>query len=65
MTRRERGGDNGGKGRRVYRNNYKGLKENNKGEGNRRAVERAGVVGKGRRKGRKLYLNNNKQMLNK
>ena len=31
MTRGERGGDNGGKGRRVCRNNDKGHMDNNKG----------------------------------
>ena len=36
MIRRERGGDNRGRGQRVYRNNYKGHMDNNKrgdGEG--------------------------------
>ena len=31
MTRGERGRDNGGKGGRVHRNNYKGHMDNNKG----------------------------------
>ena len=31
VIRREKGGDNGGKGWSVYRNNYKGHMDNNKG----------------------------------
>ena len=33
VIRRERGGDNRGKGLRVYRNNYKGHMDNKKGGG--------------------------------
>ena len=48
------GGDNGGKGERVYRNNYKGHMDSNKGGGNRggrweRMECWAGVGGKGQK----------------
>ena len=47
MIRRERGGDNGGKGWRVYRNNLKDI-DNNKGEWKQgRKAGRAGVLGRG------------------
>ena len=49
-------------GRRVYRNNYKGHMDNNKGGGNR--GERRGSLGwwgEVGRKGRNLYLNNKNQ----
>ena len=42
MTRGERGGDNGGKGWRVCRNNYKGQMDINREGGNRMEVGRAG-----------------------
>ena len=61
VTRGERGGDNGRKGSRVYRNNYKGHMDKNNGSGNR--VGRWGWLecwGRVRGKGRQLYLNNNK-----
>ena len=52
------GRDNVGEGGRVFRNDYKAHMDKTKGRWNQgREVGMAGVGG--RRKGRKLYLNNN------
>ena len=60
VTRGERGGDYRGNRLRVYRNNFEGHMDNNKGEGGNRGG-RWGRLGWNRGKGRKLYLNNNKK----
>ena len=57
VTRGERGGDNGGKGWRVCRNNYKGHMDNYKGcwkQG--REVGRTGMVGRGGGRRQKTVL---------
>ena len=54
------GGDNGGKGGRVFRNNYKGHMDKTKREWDQgREVAMAGVWGEWGGKCRQLYLNNN------
>ena len=51
---------------KVYRNNYEGHMDNNKGEWKQgKEVGKAGVVAKDGGKGRKLYLNNSKKSLKK
>ena len=52
----------GGKGGRVFRNNYKGYMDKTKGAWDQgREVGMAGVWGSGGGKCRQLYLNNNKK----
>ena len=58
-TRREVGGDSGGKGRRVFRNNCKGHMDKTKVGWNREGGG-DGWGGDARGKCRQLYLNNNK-----
>ena len=48
--RGERGGDDGGKGSRVYRNNYKGHMDNK--QGGRKWGKKVGRVGVGGRGGK-------------
>ena len=61
-TRGKVGGDNGGgKGGRVFRNNYKGHMDKTKREWDQgREVAMAGVWGEWGGKCRQLYLNSNK-----
>ena len=56
MTTVERGGDSGGKGRRVYRNNYKGHMDTKGGWKQGRDVGRAGVVWRGGWKRQKTVI---------
>ena len=58
------GGNNGGKGGRVFRNNYKGHLDKSKGGGwdQGREVGITGVGGVMEGKCRQLYLNDNKKI---
>ena len=59
------GGNNGEKGGKVFRNNYKGYMDKTKGEWNQgREVGIAGWRGEMGGKWRQLYLNNNKKPCN-